>query len=516
MLKILIADDEKIIRETIANLIDWESLGLNLIGCVKNGMEAYNTILDEYPDIVLTDIRMPLLSGLDLIEKIYGLNKNTQFIILSAYSEFEYAQKAMQFGVKHYLVKPCNEKQIINCLKEVIGDCYALYAASPSFQNTSLLNAQFQNSLIINLINSGLASFYTRSENFEKELEDKSRYFASPSPSYGVAYLYFLEESNKESAVRDVTAFRDQHFPHLDIYTLYVKNTCIFLFNCAGIDCSPLDDYISHLTYPGQSIDMVYERKIYDSFSLAICEIILKIRRYDTVYYTNNTTFITINNYKNVLRDVLELTEHIHDPDQEKMTESFSLLCDLLNGITDAEFLKQISSSVIITFVHSHPTFTAVSAAELLLQIDKLESCGDICDILIPKLRILVDEYISTGTTGALSKKVRQYVEENIAASDLSLKWIAENYLYMNVDYLSKKFFKETGQKFSRYLTDVRIKKAKELLSDAEVDKIQNVAKQVGLENNPQYFSQIFKKSTGMTPSQYIRVMQGKEKEKAR
>ena len=109
MLKILIADDEKIIRETIANLIDWQSLGLNLIGCGKNGLEAYNMILDEYPDIVLTDIRMPLLSGLDLIEKIYALNKNTQFIILSAYNVFEYAQKAMQFGVKHYLLKPCNE-----------------------------------------------------------------------------------------------------------------------------------------------------------------------------------------------------------------------------------------------------------------------------------------------------------------------------------------------------------------------------------------------------------------------
>ena len=126
---------------------------------------------------------------------------------------------------------------------------------------------------------------------------------------------------------------------------------------------------------------------------------------------------------------------------------------------------------------------------------------------------MLTDEHASDNFTGTLSRKIQQYVEENISASDLSLKWIAENYLYMNVDYISKKFFRETGQKFSRYLTEVRIKKAKELLSNVEVDKIQNVAKQVGLENNPQYFSQIFKKSTGMTPSQYIRVMQGENEE---
>ena len=75
----------------------------------------------------------------------------------------------------------------------------------------------------------------------------------------------------------------------------------------------------------------------------------------------------------------------------------------------------------------------------------------------------------------------------------------------MNVDYVSKKFFKETGQKFSNYLTDLRIQKAKELLSGTENDKIQNIAELVGCGNNPQYFSQLFKKNTGMTPSAYSR-----------
>ena len=513
MLKILIADDEKIIRETIANLIDWQSLGLNLIGCVKNGLEAYNMILDEYPDIVLTDIRMPLLSGLDLIEKIYALNKNTQFIILSAYNEFEYAQKAMQFGVKHYLLKPCNEKQIISCLKEVIHNYYELYVTSTSFQSISPLNAQFQNNLIINLINSGLASFYSGTETFEKELKDKSRYLADLPSSYDVCYLYFLEEENREQAAQYMNAYRIRHFPLLTVYTLYVKNTCIFLLNSAGIDFRKLDTYLSRLFFPSQSAEISYERKRFDSFSEAFSEIIRKIRRYDVIYYTNQTDFITVNNYKNIFQDVQELSHNIYHQNTEKARESFSLLCDLLNGITDAAFLKQLSSSVIITSVHRHPSFTAVSAAELMMQINSQDSCCQICDILIPKMKMLTDEHASDNFTGTLSRKIQQYVEENISASDLSLKWIAENYLYMNVDYISKKFFRETGQKFSRYLTEVRIKKAKELLSNVEVDKIQNVAKQVGLENNHQYFSQIFKKSTGMTPSQYIRVMQGEKEE---
>lgn len=79
----------------------------------------------------------------------------------------------------------------------------------------------------------------------------------------------------------------------------------------------------------------------------------------------------------------------------------------------------------------------------------------------------------------------------------------------MNVDYLSKRFLKETGCKFSRYLTDMRIKRAKEILASSDLDSIQNVADMVGCGNNPQYFSQIFKKSTGMSPSRYIKMLHG-------
>ena len=114
MLKLLIVDDERIIRETMATIIDWNTLDIQLIGTAKDGIEAYNIILDEYPDIVLTDIKMPALSGIELIAKIHEINPQTQFIILSGYGEFEYAKKAMQYGVKHYLLKPCNEMQIVD------------------------------------------------------------------------------------------------------------------------------------------------------------------------------------------------------------------------------------------------------------------------------------------------------------------------------------------------------------------------------------------------------------------
>ena len=124
MLRLIIVDDEKIIRESIRSLIDWESLGIEVVGVCKNGLEAYDAILDSYPDIVLTDIKMPGLSGLELIEKLNDTRENIQFIILSGYSEFEYAKQAMRFGIRHYLLKPCNENQIIEAIEDVKKACY--------------------------------------------------------------------------------------------------------------------------------------------------------------------------------------------------------------------------------------------------------------------------------------------------------------------------------------------------------------------------------------------------------
>ena len=120
MLKLLIVDDEEIICNTIAKAINWKELGIRLIGTCLDGVEAYHTILDESPDIVMTDIRMPGISGLELIERISATNLDTQFIILSGYGEFEFAKRAMKCGVRHYLLKPCDENQIIACIKEVI------------------------------------------------------------------------------------------------------------------------------------------------------------------------------------------------------------------------------------------------------------------------------------------------------------------------------------------------------------------------------------------------------------
>lgn len=112
MIKIAIADDEKMIREGLASAFDWEENGFEVAGVCRNGQEAYDLAVSEKPDIFLLDICMPKLSGLDLIEKINSELPDMLYIIITGYSEFEYAHRALQLGVFDFVVKPINEDKL--------------------------------------------------------------------------------------------------------------------------------------------------------------------------------------------------------------------------------------------------------------------------------------------------------------------------------------------------------------------------------------------------------------------
>ncbi|UZQ85164.1 response regulator [Thermoclostridium stercorarium] len=119
MYKVLLVDDERIIREGIASLINWKNCGFELIGAAESGIEALHMIKTYKPEVVITDIKMPALNGLELMAEVKKDYPETIFVVLSGYGEFDYANEAMKYGVRHYLLKPCNENQIMEALSDV-------------------------------------------------------------------------------------------------------------------------------------------------------------------------------------------------------------------------------------------------------------------------------------------------------------------------------------------------------------------------------------------------------------
>lgn len=345
MYKLIIIDDEKIIRETIGSMIDWESLGVELVGLCSNGMEGLDMIIDENPDIVMTDIRMPIFSGLELIKRIRQLNKDIEFIILSGYSEFEYARTAMKLNVKYYILKPCSKEMIISTVEQAIEDCR-------------------------NKNNEVVPSFIFRKvRNLSQDFIGKKR--------------------QCEDILNDLfTLLPDSH------------------------DC----DYAK---------------------AVALCFV-------TNIWYA----------YSNLFEPSVYYSE-----------------------LKNAESIEEIQE-----FLVNHSQF-------MNQKINKAVEKPD-------------------STKGFINKCIK-FTKENYSDPSLTLKYIAEKHLYMNVDYVSRQFYKTTGERFSSFLGRVRVESAKEILRRNPDEKIYTVAEMVGCGNNPQYLGQLFKKYEGMTPSAYVNSLKG-------
>ena len=116
---VLIADDEKNIREGIKCIIDWEALGFTVCGEAANGEEALKQINEMHPGLVLLDIKMPKLSGLEVVENAREQGYNGKFIILSGFSDFKFAQTAIRLGVDNYITKPIDEDELAEAVKRI-------------------------------------------------------------------------------------------------------------------------------------------------------------------------------------------------------------------------------------------------------------------------------------------------------------------------------------------------------------------------------------------------------------
>ncbi len=406
MIKLLIVDDEKTIRETIAKLIDWEKLGITLIGSAENGLEALNIILDESPEIVMTDIRMPGLSGLDLIRQIYDLNQDTQFIILSGYDEFEYAKEAMKYGIRHYLLKPCNEEQIIDAILSVKSDIRQKFSADIDSTTAYSLNE----GILFNIISK---AFTGNSDDLQKIYADYDGFIDLKNIPYTLHYVYYLEHGVFHETIHKIDTELNRAYPGLHCFYIYVENTLLLFYPSISDTNGDIYSILKNTVLPSSGVTPVFDTENYPSLASLLDKIIPRIIRYRIIYFKVVQSIVSLSN-------------------SDSLIKRQSPLSDIVSKVID-------------------------------------------------------------------------YVTENLADPYLSLKKISEQMLFMNPDYVSKRFIKETGEKFSQFLTRTRMEYAKKLLAGQHELNVQKAAQETGYGNNPLYFSQLFKKYTSMTPSRYFK-----------
>lgn len=209
--------------------------------------------------------------------------------------------------------------------------------------------------------------------------------------------------------------------------------------------------------------------------------LIKRIKRYDIMYFIEGTGKVPTFNYGQIVEKINHLVPLLSAGNSEERESSLRELKSILTSVSNKDFLLQLADNIIISLGTHLPSGILPEITDFLYNLHKEENMAQ-----IPVL-------------------VLDYIQEHYKNPDLTLKWISENYLYMNISYVSRCFTKETGEKFSGFLMNLRVQKAKEILASSGGEKIQDVAELVGCGNTPYYFSKIFKKCTGLTPSAYVK-----------
>ena len=496
MFKLIIADDERLIREALSTTINWKDLDIELTGICRNGIEAYDMILDESPDIVLTDIRMPGMSGLDLIRRINEAGIPVQFILLSGYREFEYAKTAMQYGVKHYILKPYDDQQIVDCIQQCKKDCCQVRLNSrPGMEHLTA-----QSNILHNVMSSIFNDCICQDRRLDSILDNYEQYIDFHFTSYKLLYVYYLAFENLEHFLGLIKDYVKKNLPQTIIYGVYVNHTLLLFFQNTGNNCRQLRTFIEQLSLPEQDVILETQLITYSSLKNLLEDAVCKLKRFGMIYYINNFHATYICNYNNVISQLQALYTQM----LQGGTDSLTQVEELLNGISNIEFLKQLTGNLMLKITASQPSQSTLELTNWLIQLDRETDLALLKEMVLAKLKDTIQAGLISVQYSSMTQQIFDYVHKNLQDSNLSLKGIAENHLFMNVDYVSKKFYRETGKKFSQYLTKMRIQRAKDLMKANPSASMQTIAMQIGCGNNPKYFSQLFKKQEGITPTEYM------------
>lgn len=501
MLRLMIVDDEQIIREALSQMIDYESIGYELIATAKNGMEAYDIICDDYPDVVITDIRMPILNGLDLIERSIKSDSRITFILLSGYNDFGYAKQAMKYGVRYYLLKPTDKNELIESLVSIRKE--RLQAE----ENRKMQQQEFLKSLHIPLEQSFIMEALEHQDSFPSVLRKYQGLLSFPKDCLYACICSFVEEIYLKKFTCDVRKLLETSKVPLQFSILYVKNTAVLIFPASTLAIQEkIEEAITGLRYPGQSVTFETEFLHSDTTEKLFQDIIQKISRFERILLMGEGG------------EAHEIRNHIASP---------WMISRLENSITTAADAIQAAELLDSVFMESMPLQTARNLAlGLFLQAgleqekQPVDAASDFfrrlysCESIL-KIRELLQVVLLNKNTGNHHKTnnidlLKSYISQHLDSENLSLKWLAENYLFVSVGYLSKQFIKEEGMRFSDYLNKERMEEAIRLMTYYHNDNVKHIARQVGYGSNPQYFSQVFKRYTGLPPTEYIEKLKNK------
>lgn len=512
MLKVLIVDDEPIIREGLKTIINWEQYGFYICGEAANGREGLMKTRELKPDLAIVDIKMPGISGLQMIEELQKTGTECKFIILTGYSDFEFAQKAIKFGVEAYILKPIDRKELVNELVNMHGEITESKKREQFINESIVISREtFLSSMIMGQVSDDLVK--KGNELYGLKL---------PWKSYQILLVGFEtggdESAESKSGIRKVIEayINSSNYG----YALNVDGYIAMLLKNISFNSNtrPLDKLISDVgSKTGVNIVIALGKYVENLAELRLsyehAKLLLKrkfIHGYKKII-SGETDDCTSSGNAGDSGGNLDI-EYIVDSLYMAIDfNSMERINDLLEKVKQhfiknnfTEDIIKMNYSNIYTAISNRITASGgnlksfnVSGHSGFEEICKKTSLQELHGYLKYKLTTFSDE-LSKSKPDSIIKKILDYVDRNYSR-DITLGALSEVFNY-NSAYLGKLFYKSTGEHFNSYLDRVRIEKVKQLLKEGM--KVYQAAEKVGYKNID-YFRSKFKKYTGEFPSAY-------------
>ena len=465
MISCLIVDDERISREGLKEDFNWEQYGIKIVATAKNGKVGLEKFKEYKPNIVISDIKMPIMDGIEMLKKIREIESDVLFILLSAYGEFEYAQQAIQYNVQDYILKPVEESELRCTIKKIV-DKYHL-TEKKIRKNTGIKNI-LENPIAIPL------------KNDEKILVVLTN---------GVRNNYLI---SNECLVSE-GEYRGRH-----VIVLKGEKTRL-----AGLLQLFENAYISKYIESESSLSMAYkEAEIAEQNGEFWGKDKLD---YDSVVKQRKSLKKQMQLIdKELGKNISELKEiNKLNPQKEKRHPISQFLKFLKQfQFVDEELIKNIIMRFFLELTEKTPLI--VNKENLFTIKDHIynfKSFAEIEEFLTKELDGYIAELNKTfnASEKSIVEKIKKVIQEEYT-KEIGIKDIAER-VFLSPNYAGQIFRSVTGKYVNEYLLEIRLKKAKEILRETDMS-ISQVAKSVGI-TSQSYFSSLFKKRYGLTPKEF-------------
>ncbi|MDR0974191.1 MAG: response regulator [Ruminococcus sp.] len=484
MLGVMLVDDEKTVRSGLRMMIPWDELGLKVIGESGDGDEGLEKLLTLSPDIVIADIRMPGMSGLDMLEEAKKRGFLGKAVILSGYSDFSYAQSAIALGVKKFILKPVDEDELIAELNRLSDEI-------KEERKTEFVKQKGSEYLQDELIKS-LFLGTAGAEQITGIPQDGK---------FTVALISLSDNSDETDMVYDMLeGVENPIYVKLDL-----EHTLGLLFIGQGKTETTkfMEKITTEFAAVGKTVNSVFEIK--ESYRSAT-----EIYRMKFLYmHTGVISPDILSKYWSESGEPEDITARLYAfvtvNDIEKLIDHLEKLHNIfMSGRFSPEAIRLIYINTVNEIVKASAKggndnkTSNLPTAEDIAKISSLPSLYEINNH-VSELLCGISDNVFGDTTQSNIEKIVRYVAANFR-TEIRLEGLAQLFGY-NSAYLGKVFHKYTGENFNNYLDNIRITEAKRLLESGKY-KVYEVAEMVGF-SNINYFHNKFKKIVGISPMSY-------------